>query len=575
MYAAICLAAACCLAPPADPLVAALDKEFRAMLEEDSNAAALRKAESLLEQTNQNSRWTNYMTAAKLLRKTRSKAAVPLLLKYMIPHSKFGSTGSVDTYAETILLLTGQDIGDPFAAAKSTTDRPAAVRAAVEKLWRDWWLPNKDKLTTDFAKWPRADLERYVDRMLKKSHSETDAPSGGAQATAYRIYHVIMYGLDRSKRPDERGWLAEELHPSMTPILLERAGYMPQPDQAARSESSSIHPGVIGILAHLRENAAAPQLDKIAGDKRQGAIARLNCALALHVAGEQFPVETPLSIWKSERRLQPRLTALMTLMLCDVDDAVGAALMDALEDRNREIRAASVYVLRRVKYADALPKLEKLLRGDQMGSYRSSVLDAIGAYRDEEAIRIAGEFLADALSEKRLADSISDALGALQDASGQRWTSAGAHDTAYYREKSQEALKWFRLRRAAIASQQSAKEYEGLLKDYNGQVTIPASLLKAYTQFVAVARKPTEERLRGLCLPDSVEITTAARKQNQEYGRSLNLPFLREGFTPGILNAAKPDENVIVLRTGTSYLRYIKTSAGDWKLYGYGDKPIE
>ena len=64
-------------------------------------------------------------------------------------------------------------------------------------------------------------------------------------------------------------------------------------------------------------------------------------------------------------------------------------------------------------------------------------------------------------------------------------------------------------------------------------------------------------------------------KASREYGQDMNLPFLKRGFHKYILNLRKESDESYLIRTGSSYLFFVRISGGDWKLYRYGDKPIE
>ena len=63
--------------------------------------------------------------------------------------------------------------------------------------------------------------------------------------------------------------------------------------------------------------------------------------------------------------------------------------------------------------------------------------------------------------------------------------------------------------------------------------------------------------------------------EQRELGRTLNLPFLKQAFSPEISLIRQDSPDVLLLRTGTSYLRYVRVASGQWLIYDYGDKPIE
>jgi RNA polymerase sigma factor (sigma-70 family) len=111
-----------------------------------------------------------------------------------------------------------------------------------------------------------------------------------------------------------------------------------------------------------------------------------------------------------------------------------------------------------------------------------------------------------------------------------------------------------------------------LFKEYQGTEKVPESLRKTFAAFAMGAR---EGKVDPFCLPSAVSISREARPNHPEQGRDINLPFLRNGFSPHVLTVRKEAEDCYLLRTGTSATRWVQTRAGDWKLYGYLDKPIE
>src|ERR1700730_9984897 len=154
----------CACAATEDKLLVQLDKDFEAILKTEKDPHLLRRAARLLEETNQSDRWTQYGDALSIIRQTRSKPAIPLLLKYMIKHVDIGNGHIlVPAYANALTILTGKEIVSPY---RYVADRGTPVRAGVEKLVKTWWEPNKQKLSTDMSKMSREQLQVIVDRLL-------------------------------------------------------------------------------------------------------------------------------------------------------------------------------------------------------------------------------------------------------------------------------------------------------------------------------------------------------------------------------------------------------------------------
>ena len=123
------------------------------------------------------------------------------------------------------------------------------------------------------------------------------------------------------------------------------------------------------------------------------------------------------------------------------------------------------------------------------------------------------------------------------------------------------------------AEPESVRTY---LKKYRGKTPVPDDLYRAYETLAEAMKRADQDRIEALSLPGSIRISTGRRPGTSiEYGTDLNLPFLRERFMPQILVVRKERDDVYLLRTGTSYLRFVATRAGAWRLYHYGDKPIQ
>lgn len=423
----------------------------------------------------------------------------------------------------------------------------------------------KDELTTDIGKWTEAQREAYVDALLRKS-SRLERQ----QNSAYDMYHVIKYDLLKINDPDERGWDAEELHPALERALLAKIGVG---DDPFRPLAQSIDFGAVGALAELRQNGYARGLDEIARDPTRSGTARVACVLTLHVAGEDLMPKVLVEVLESEPQLETRLTAIESLMLCTDSKLAGPVLLKLLDDPNREVRAAALCGLFGSHPPEALPKLAGMLEDERLGRYQSFLLDLIGEYGDSAAAILA-TYLEKSLRENR-SENIYAALSAFEEATGQRFREAGAHDAVYYRSKALEALAWWKALENHPDSPQVAAEFAELLKRYDGE-PLPQGVLQFYAGFVAVASEPTIWELSELCLPNSVTISTALRPKRRRYtAHDLNLPFLESDFSREILHAEKKSEHTFLLRTATSYLRLVETATGTWKIYGYGDKPIE
>ena len=113
----------CCLLSAEDNLTQQLDADYQALLKQEKDPQPMRDAARALEETDRIAHWTRYTEGLQIIRRTRSKAAVPLLLKYMVRHAGYG--WQTAAYADTLTILTGKNITDP------TRRRTAIKRSTI------------------------------------------------------------------------------------------------------------------------------------------------------------------------------------------------------------------------------------------------------------------------------------------------------------------------------------------------------------------------------------------------------------------------------------------------------------
>jgi hypothetical protein len=111
-------------------------------------------------------------------------------------------------------------------------------------------------------------------------------------------------------------------------------------------------------------------------------------------------------------------------------------------------------------------------------------------------------------------------------------------------------------------------------RNYDGKEPVPEGLRKAYTAFVRAAKDGAVEE--SSCLPHAVTISREARpEKSQEYGRDINLPFLRDRFSPLVRLVQKDPDGCYLVRTATTAIWFVQIKSGAWKVCRYLDKPIE
>jgi hypothetical protein len=427
-----------------DKLLTKLDASVQKLLEREPQAQEVRKAAELLRTTNTSDRWTNYADAVRILRQTRSKAGIPLLLAYMVRHSDRGSDISVAEYAQTLTILTGKEIPNPY---QYVADRKTPVRKAVEKLVADWWEPEQDKIDTDLSKWSAGQLQVLASCLLAREGRQSRGSSTNPESwrdgpTAYAIYHLLYYNTLHAGS-DRQEWGAEELHPKMLPTLLAGAGYRASPDAPPQRDISRPAYAAVPLLAALRKNGELEDLDELAEDPKQAAGVRLTCVMALYRAGEKLRTKPLLAIAAGDKHLERRLVAILTLREAGSDREAGRALVKLLDEENSEVRTAAICALRGPLPPDAVPKLKTAIDSLDPPQAMLFIFDVLGEYKSREANEALAGFLGAALEDRQKAKHLSYALRALESATGKRWSDAGQSEDQS-RAKARLAVEWWK-----------------------------------------------------------------------------------------------------------------------------------
>lgn len=326
-----------------DQLIAELEADFATLIKAERDPQPIRRAARLLEETNNSDRWSSYREAVFLIRQTRSKAAIPLLLRYMIVHSSSSSHGgSIDEYADTLTILTGTDIPSPY---RYVPDRGPPVREAVQELVKDWWNPNKKNLTTDLGKMSREQMQVVVHRLLRcvDWRFENDV-NGSILELSENLRDVLM------REPDKRpSILAQDLHPSMIPILLDLCGYQENESEGPSiAQADKISFSIVSMLAELRRRNRSLILEKVSEDRNQNSVVRLTCVLSLVSAGGALRTKEVLDIVQNEPNEDLRVIAVLALGYSLDRRVAMAELNRLLDDPNLDVRAAAQIALKPV-----------------------------------------------------------------------------------------------------------------------------------------------------------------------------------------------------------------------------------
>lgn len=371
-----------------DELLHNLEKDFVKLLKRSRNAEALIEAEILLEATNNNSHWTNYSKASKILRRTRDKAAIPLLLRYMVEHSKRSSSHvMIPEYAKTISMISGHQLDNPYKSGPNLEKR---MRSKVTEIVNKWWSKEIDKITTEPNNLSDAQLRVIVINLLKEVRRNGDfTGSGGNHDSAYGAYHNVYYKVVSSSSSDR--YEISVLHPAMVTMVLEPSGY----GSIERSKIESVRRfpyETIPILAELAKSGHRKKIEEITNDKKQNSTVRLACILSLYRADEVLRVNQLLEILKNEKTLENRLINLLALRWGG-EKAV-SVLLKHMDDPNIEIATAAACALVDAQPDEALPKFKKLLSRDHYQT-PTLLLKSLAEYKN----RTSHEILADMLEK--------------------------------------------------------------------------------------------------------------------------------------------------------------------------------
>jgi HEAT repeat protein len=134
----------------------------------------------------------------------------------------------------------------------------------------------------------------------------------------------------------------------------------------------------------------------------------------------------------------------LALKYCGEGKAVAPTLLELLDDPNEHIQAAAIYASEGQAPKEMLPKLQKVL--DELSPPQAvySAIETVGIMEGKEAQAALATFLSAALTNPKKSPYLYRALMAFEKSTGQNWIEAGAHPDGYYREKTKNALEWWK-----------------------------------------------------------------------------------------------------------------------------------
>lgn len=497
--------------PVTDELLHELEKDFVDLLKVSRHADELLEAEDLLIATNDNTHWTNYSQAAKILRGTRDPSAIPLLLRYIVLHSRRSAAHiMIPEYVRSISLIAGKDVPDMYEAGPKLEER---MREKVQVLYHEWWRLAKAKLATDPEAMSLGQLQVIAVKLLKQVRYDGDfSGSGGKRDTAYGAYHNVYYRL-RSNDAAERHAIAP-LHPAMLPTLLEPSGYRTkdQPN-TARLQAEFPFEAVV-IISELAKNGSREAVQEIADDATQNSTVRLICLLAIHRAGYVYETDKIVSLLESETDMERRL--IMVLSLRWGNEQATTALLKNLDDANAEIATAAACALVDSQPRDAIPKLKKLLDRNFADS-PTILLNAVAAFQSSETRALLETLLVDAVEGKRNTRHLSRILDAFVASAEIPRDAYRKPDDRDYHRQAQIALEYSREQSKRAKAEQT--RMQAMVESLKTQLRV--------AQEIETLRRNELKRLLMLQGDEIVTAQASQRAQEQVRSAAAEVEILR------------------------------------------------
>lgn len=322
-------------------LLSQLEADYKELLVLTQHKLKLEEASKLLAETNDNSTWTNYSSACKILREYRAKAAVPLLLKYMIVHTERSSRHvMIPEYANTLEQLTGLTLEFKYRSGPEEKDILAEQIAP-------WWSENKAKIQVDPQEMDDRAFAKYVRNLLDEIRGLGEFTRARAEReTCYVTNQTVQYNLlkkSESSRP-----LSVEVVPRMLPIVLNDC-----------EESPVFAYETVWLLSEFCKAGLGDGVLEAANDTKKSSAVRLACWLGMYRAGNEYPSKELVELYQQEKDFERRLILLASMRWGN--RAVVPALLLAMEDQNFEIASAAACAVVKFQPPEAILKIEKML----------------------------------------------------------------------------------------------------------------------------------------------------------------------------------------------------------------------
>jgi len=410
--------------PPDPEIVARFEKEIAIALDADPKALLFKALRTNLEI---NGDRNNLVALTKL----RCKATIPFLLMRMYTDATNANGSKVTQHWKLMCQLLGKTVKSPWSFAYKKKERQRRVRKEVIRLLDEWWSKEKDHLSLELGKMSDAQLSFLIHKVFTESQG-ADNPFGDDDLynknplTASDVDTLLSRFVTRRRSSYESKWELSDLHHRMVPILLNAAGYRDAANPRTEKRASENHAGeraricygAIQLLAMLRENGEAENLDKVVDDLAQPTATRLTCIFALYAAGEEFRSELVLEILRTEKNLERRLACIISMQMAFEKPNVVETLVKFLDDPNREIKRAAIKALDELLPLEALPKLTRIIDKVELPGDMSSLFYMLRKYHTLESVEFLIKYLKDCQSNPLKAKRVEDAIDAFAEITG-------------------------------------------------------------------------------------------------------------------------------------------------------------
>lgn len=370
-------------------------------------------AERLLRtEAQQSSTWTSYKEAIAQLRRRRSKAAIPMLLRLLADDRLIHSNYQREALL-TMTILTGRDVPDLDA------------RQVAEK----WWFPQAKEIVVDPAKMTRPEQERVIAKLLEIAawgNHYLDQSDDDGQLSAYTLYHLIYYNQDRHY------WTVEDFPKSLDDRLIDAA------------ETPALRFAAMTVMVELRKQGRLAALPKIVASEQVEPATRLMAAIALWKSEKRIDHESLIGLLP--RLQEPELLKAAVITLGHSSDAGAVeAVIGYLNDKRPEIMESAVWACYTQKSPQAVGPLGDLLRKDCRYEAPATrwMVRALGSIEsNESAATLAG--LIQLTVDQRPTDQILPALvDALEEATDQSFPGPKVGKPTPV-DRARQALAWWK-----------------------------------------------------------------------------------------------------------------------------------